>query len=82
VVVSFIGGGNQTAEGNHRPVASHWQTSHFMLYRAHLAISGVQTHNFSSKKEVGNGYGGGGGHVFLVNYTINLSYIFIQINPI
>jgi hypothetical protein len=23
VVVSFIGGGNQTAEGNHRPVASH-----------------------------------------------------------
>ena len=26
VVVSFIGGGNQSTGENHRPVASHWQT--------------------------------------------------------
>ena len=31
---------------------------------------------FVSKKEVMHCYRGGGGHVFLVNYTLNLSYIY------
>jgi hypothetical protein len=32
VAVSFIGGGNQRTWRKHRPVASHWQTYHIMLY--------------------------------------------------
>ena len=27
---------------NHRPVANHWQISHIMLYRVHLAWSGFE----------------------------------------
>ena len=27
---------------NHRPVASHWQTYHIMLYRVHLAWAGFE----------------------------------------
>jgi hypothetical protein len=38
--------------------------------------------SFLSKKEVRHCYRGGGGHVFLVNYTLYLSYIFMQKNPI
>jgi hypothetical protein len=32
---------------NHRPVAGNWQTSSHNVYRVHLAISRIQTPNFS-----------------------------------
>ena len=38
--------------------------------------------SFVSKKEVRHGYRGCGGHVCFAKYTLNLSYIFIQKNPI
>jgi hypothetical protein len=37
---------------------------------------------FVSMKDVRHGYSGGGGCVFFPKYTLNLSYIFIQKNPI
>jgi hypothetical protein len=32
---------------NHLPAASHWQTLAQKLYQVHLAMSGIQTHNFN-----------------------------------
>ena len=32
---------------NHRPVAGNWQTLSHSVYRVHLAISRIQTSNFS-----------------------------------
>ena len=35
---------------NHRPVESHWQIYHIMVYRVHLPINRIQTQNLSSDR--------------------------------
>jgi len=39
VVVSFIGEGNRIIRRKHRPIASHWQIYHIVLYRVHHTMN-------------------------------------------
>ena len=51
VMVSFIGGGNQSTWRS--PPTCHKSLTHFypiMLYRVQLAMSGIRTHNFSADR--------------------------------
>jgi hypothetical protein len=52
VVVNFIGGGNQST-WRKRPTCLKLVTDklyHIMLYRVHIAMNGVRTHNVSGDR--------------------------------
>ena len=51
MAVSFFSGGNWSTRRKPRPVENHRQTlSHNVVYKVHLAISGIRTHNLSDYK--------------------------------
>jgi len=50
VAVSFFDGGNWSTRRKPLPVASHWQIYHIMLYRVHLALIEIWTHNISGDR--------------------------------
>jgi hypothetical protein len=47
VVVSFIGGGKQSAGENHRPATSHWQTLSQNVVSSTPHLSRIRAHNIS-----------------------------------